>query len=262
MKKMLSSFALVATMTFGATAMLADTASAAGDVIEYPDRSWSWEGPFGTFDRASLRRGLQVYLEVCASCHGLELVAYRDLADVGFSEAEIKVIAEEAEIEDGPNEEGDMFTRPGRPYDRFASPFPNDNAARASNGGALPPDLSLMTKARFNGADYLYALMTGYEDPPADFELLDGMNYNAYFPGRQIAMIQPIYDDLVEYADGTSATVSQIAADVVTFLAWAAEPELEERKRAGIKVVIFLVVFTGFAYALKRHFWSDLHGHD
>ncbi len=259
MKKTISSLALAATLALGSFAGFGDDAKAAAKDISYPDRSWSWEGPFGTFNRAALRRGLQVYAEVCSSCHSLELVAYRNLQDFGMSEAEVKAFAAQFEVMDGPDEEGEMFFRPAKPADRFAQPFANDNAARASNGGALPPDLSLMTKARANGADYLHALLVGYEEPPADFDLLEGMNYNAYFPGHQIAMAPPIGDDYVSYADGTEASAEQIAADVTAFLAWAAEPELEERKRLGIKVIIFLVVFTGFAYALKRKIWSDLH---
>ena len=259
MKKTVSSLVLGAALAISAVTFGSGQASAAGAAIEYPDRKWSWEGPFGTFDRPALRRGLQVYAEVCSACHSLELVAYRNLADIGLSEAEIKTFAAQFEVTDGPDEEGDMFTRPARPADRFASPFANDNAARASNGGALPPDLSLMTKARAGGADYLHALMVGYEDPPAGFDLLEGMNYNAYFPGHQIAMAPPISDELVEFADGTPGTTEQIASDVTTFLAWAAEPEMEERKRLGIKVIIFLIVFTGFAYALKRRIWSDVH---
>jgi cytochrome c1 len=182
------------------------------------------------------------------------------LAGIGFSEDQIKAIAAEAEVTDGPNEEGEMFDRPARPSDRFASPFPNDNAARASNNGALPPDLSLMVKARKGGADYLHALLTGYkEEPPAGFTLGDGMNYNTYFAGHQIAMAPPIADDAVEYADGTKATAKQIATDISTFLAWTAEPELEERKRLGIKVLLFLIVLTAMLYAVKRQIWKDLH---
>lgn len=257
MKNTFSSLVLAAAIALGGIVSGGTDAKAA--VAEVPDREWSWEGPFGTFDRAALRRGLQVYREVCSACHSLELVAYRHLQDVGFSEAEVKAIAEQYEVLDGPDDEGEMYLRPGQPADRFVSPFPNDNAARAANGGALPPDLSLMTKARKNGADYLHALLTGYGEPPADFELLAGMNYNKYFSGQQIAMAPPLGDDYVEYADGTEATLDQIAADLTTFLAWTAEPELEERKRLGVKVIIFLVVFTGFAYALKRKIWSDVH---
>lgn len=259
MKKTISSLVLAASIALTGTAMVTSDASAAGAAIDYPDRKWSWEGPFGTYDRASLRRGLQVYKEVCSSCHGLELVYYRNLQDVGFSEAEVKAFASEYEVEDGPNDEGDMFFRSAVPADNFISPFPNANAARAANGGAYPPDLSLMVKARANGADYIHALLTGYEDPPADFDLMPGMSYNKYFPGHQIAMAQPVDDDFVEFADGTPATLEQIAADLTTFLAWAAEPTLEDRKRLGIKVIIFLIVFTGLSYALKRKIWSDLH---
>lgn len=258
-KKTFSSLALAITVAFGAWAGSVTQADAAGAAIEYPDRSWSWEGPFGTFDRAALRRGLQVYKEVCSSCHGLELVAYRNLQDVGFSEDEVKALAEQYEVMDGPDDEGEMYLRPAAPADRFVSPFPNDNAARASNGGALPPDLSLIIKARANGADYVHALLTGYEDPPADFDLMPGMNYNKYFSGHQIAMAAPVGDGWVDYADGTEASLDQIASDVTAFLAWAAEPELEERKRLGLKVIIFLIVFTGLAYALKRKIWSDIH---
>jgi len=173
---------------------------------------------------------------------------------------EIKAIAGEFEVTDGPNDDGDMFTRPARPADRFASPFENVQAARASNNGALPPDLSLITKARKGGGDYIYALLSGYaEEPPADFELADGMYYNKVFPGHQIAMNPPLGDDAVEYTDGTKATTAQMAKDVTTFLVWAAEPEMEERKRLGIKVMLFLIVLTGLLYALKRKIWSDLH---
>ena len=238
----------------------ADGQVIAAESIKLPARNWSFTGMFGTFDRGSQQRGLQVYLEVCASCHSLRLLAYRNLAGIGFSEDQIKAIAAEAEVTDGPNEEGEMFDRPARPSDRFASPFPNDNAARASNNGALPPDLSLMVKARKGGADYLHALLTGYkEEPPAGFTLGDGMNYNTYFAGHQIAMAPPIADDAVEYADGTKATAKQIATDISTFLAWTAEPELEERKRLGIKVLLFLIVLTAMLYAVKRQIWKDLH---
>lgn len=259
MKKTLSSLVLAATVAFTGSVMMAETASAAGPAIEYPDRSWSWEGPFGTYDRASLRRGLLIYKEVCSSCHALSFVSYRNLQDVGFSEAEVKAFAEQYEVEDGPNDEGEMFFRPAAPADRFASPFPNANAARAANGGAYPPDLSLMIKARLNGADYMHALLTGYEEAPAGFDLMPGMNYNKYFSGHQIAMAQPLDDDFVEYADGTPTTLDQYATDLTTFLAWAAEPNLEDRKRLGIKVIIFLIVFTALAYALKRKIWADVH---
>lgn len=233
---------------------------AAGDTVEIPDREWSFEGPFGSFDRPQLKRGFQVYGEVCASCHGLSLVAYRNLADIGFTGSEIAEFAGEAEVEDGPDDEGEMYFRPALASDRFVPPFPNEQAARASNNGAYPPDLSLLVKARKGGADYLYALLAGYEDEAPDgVELGDGMYYNAYFPGHQIAMPPPLFEDGVEYEDGTVATVEQMAADVSSFLAWTASPELEARKRLGLKVLIFLLVLTGMLYALKRQIWSKLH---
>lgn len=257
-KTLLSAFAGMA-MLMG-TVLVSAPADAAGNAPKPPKQDWSWSGPFGTFDRAALRRGLQVYAEVCGGCHGVKLVAYRNLMDIGFSEDEVKAFAAEYEVEDGPDDEGEMFTREAKPSDRFVEPFANDNAARASNNGALPPDLSLMTKARIGGADYVYALMVGYQDEaPEGFELMEGMSYNTYFPGHQIAMAPPIDDDAVEYADGTEATKEQISRDIVTFLAWTAEPEMEERKRLGIKVLIFLLVLTGMLYALKRKVWADLH---
>jgi len=243
-----------------ATAGLALTAPVmASDPPHAPSVNWSFNGLFGTFDRGALQRGSQVYSEVCASCHSLSLLSYRNLRAIGFSEDQVKKIAAEVEIEDGPNDEGEMFERAGRPGDRFKAPFANSQAARASNGGALPPDLSLMTKARKNGANYLHALLTGFTDPPADKEIAEGMSYNVYYPGGQIAMAPPLSEDVVEYADKTKATVPQMAHDVTTFLAWAAEPELEERKRMGVKVVLFLIVLTGLFYAIKRRVWADLH---
>jgi ubiquinol-cytochrome c reductase cytochrome c1 subunit len=225
-----------------------------------PKRDWSFNGIFGVFDHGSAQRGLQVYLEVCSSCHSLKLVAYRHLAGIGLNEDQIKEISSEFEVTDGPNNEGEMFQRPAKPSDRFVSPFPNDNSARTSNNGAMPPDLSLMVKARKGGADYLHALLTGYkEEPPAGVKLGDGMMYNVYYPGNQIAMAAPLEDDAVEFADGTEATTEQLATDVSTFLAWTAEPKLEERKRMGIKVLLFLLVLTGLLYALKRQIWADQH---
>ena len=168
-------------------------AGAAGEAVPLLDKAWSHDGVFGSYDRAAAQRGLQVYREVCSACHGLQYVAFRNFADLGFSEDEVKALAAEYEVEDGPDDEGEMFFRPARPSDRFPSPYPNENAARAANGGAYPPDLSLITKARANGANYVYSLLQGYEEPPADFDLSDGMNYNAYFPGHQIAMAQPLY---------------------------------------------------------------------
>ena len=232
---------------------------AAGEQIDIPDRAWPWEGPIGSFDRAELQRGLQVYTEVCASCHSLRLVAYRDLGALGYGEEEIKAYASNHEVQDGPNDQGEMFLRPAIPSDRFVPPFANEQAARASNNGAYPPDLSLMVKARKRGADYLFALLTSYEDePPAGVTLMAGMNYNRSFPGHQIAMPPPLYEGGVEYADGTEATVERMAADVTAFLTWTAEPELEDRKRLGIGVLTVLAALFVMVFAVKRRVWSDV----
>ena len=220
---------------------------------------WAFDGVFGKVDKQSAQRGFQVYKEVCAACHGLKRVAFRSLQDIGFSEGEVKALAAGYQIHDGPNDAGDMFDRPGKPSDYFPSPFANENAARASNGGAYPPDLSLIIKARHDGGNYVYSLMTGYEEPPAGFHLNEGMHYNAYFPGQQIAMPAPLSDDRVSYEDGTKATVDQMAHDVVVFLQWAAEPEMEARKQMGIKVFAFLLIFTGFAWVAKKNIWKKLH---
>jgi ubiquinol-cytochrome c reductase cytochrome c1 subunit len=234
-------------------------AQAAGEAPEPPARNWSFNGFFGTFDRAAAQRGLQVYLEVCAACHSLNLVAYRNLSELGFNEDEVKAIAARYTVTDGPDDNGEMFERPAIPADHFVSPFPNEQAARAANGGAYPPDLSLVVKAREGGADYIYAFLTGFGEPPADMELQPGMNYNEYFPGHQVAMPNILMEGGVEFADGTPATVENQAADVTHFLAWAAEPELEARKQMGAKVILFLIIFTGMMYAVKRKVWSDLH---
>ena len=236
---------------------VATPAQAAGGA-KLPDHGWSFEGLFGTFDQAAIQRGFQVYQEVCAGCHGVKYLSFRNLSEVGFDEDAVKSIAAEYDIEDGPDDEGEMFTRPGLASDRIPEPFANDNAARASNNGALPPDLSLIAKARKGGPDYLYALMTGYDDEPDDLELADGMSYNHYFPGNQIAMPPPLYEDGVEYVDGTEASVEQMAEDVTHFLMWAAEPYLEIRKRMGLKVMLFLLVLTALFYASKRMVWSRI----
>ncbi len=253
MKKL--SIGVAAVLLFGLQA----GAALAAEGKELPERDWSFTGIFGQFDRGAMQRGLQVYREVCSGCHGLRFIAFRNLAALGYGEDEIKAIAAEYSIEDGANEEGEMFERPGRPPDRFPSPFPNDKAAAASNNGAVPPDLSLIVKARTGGADYVHGLLTGYAEPPEDLEILEGQNYNHYFPGNVTAMAPPLFEDAVEYGDGTPATAEQMATDVSTFLAWAAEPEMEERKSMGIGVMLFLLVFTGVLYAVKRKVWADLH---
>jgi len=233
-------------------------AHAAGEAIVIPDTKFSFDGVFGTYDRASAQRGFQVYKEVCSACHSLRLVSCRNLSELGLTEAQVEAIAAGYQIVDGPNDEGQMFERAGRPADRFRKPFANDAAARAANNGALPPDLSVIAKAREGGADYLYALLTGYADPPAGVTVMDGMHYNKYFPGHQIAMGAPLNPDQVDYADGTKATVEQMARDVATFLQWAAEPELEQRRALGVKIIIFLTILAGLTYAVKRKVWADV----
>jgi len=238
--------------------LLSSAVFAAGDAKQAKHLDWHFDGAFGTFDKQAIQRGYQVYKEVCASCHSMELMSYRNLVEAGFTPEEVKAIAAEATVMDGPDDAGDMFERKGRPSDRFVSPFENENAARASNGGAYPPDLSLMIKARTNGANYVYSLLTGYVDPPADMKIEAGQYYNSYFPGEKLAMASPLSDDLVEYSDGTKATVDQMSQDIVHFLQWAAEPEMEERKRMGIKVLIFMALFTLLFYLAKKRVWARL----
>jgi ubiquinol-cytochrome c reductase cytochrome c1 subunit len=253
--KMTSMRAILAAVALG----FAAPAFAAGDVATPPAQKWSFNGPFGTYDRAELQRGYQVYKEVCAACHAMKYVAFRNLTDLGFTAAEVKALAATFETTDGPNDAGEMFKRPGLPQDKFPSPFANEKAARASNGGAYPPDLSLIAKAREHGPDYLVALLSGYKAPPAGVTLGEGLHYNEYFPGHQIAMPQPLNADQVTYADGTKATVEQMSRDVSAFLMWAAEPKLEDRKRMGFKVMFFLVVLTGLFFFAKKRIWSKLH---
>jgi ubiquinol-cytochrome c reductase cytochrome c1 subunit len=239
--------------------MGASPVRAAGEAIVIPNHPFSFDGVFGTYDRASAQRGFQVYKEVCSACHAMRLLSYRNLRDLGLTEAQVAAIAAQVTVTDGPNDEGQMFERPARPSDRFRSPFPNQQAARAANNGAYPVDLSVIAKARLGGADYIYALLTGYQDPPPGVTMMDGMNYNRYFPGHQIAMASPLNPDQVEFADGTPATVSNMARDVATFLQWAAEPELEQRRAMGVKIILFLTILGGLAYAVKRRVWADVH---
>ena len=242
-----------------AAALGAGTAQASGDTPHPPQQKWSFSGMFGTFDRAAAQRGFQVYREVCAGCHSLKQIDFRHLAGIGYNEAQIKAFSATAEVTDGPNDAGEMFTRPGTPADGLPKPFPNDKAAAASNNGKAPPDLSLMVKARKGGADYVYALLTGYTAPPAGATVPEGGNYNTYFPGHVIAMAPPLSDHAVEYQDGTKATVAQMAKDISTFLAWTAEPELEARKSMGLKVLVFLIILTGLLFRVKKVIWKDVH---
>ncbi|MFG1418603.1 cytochrome c1 [Xanthobacter sp. V0B-10] len=274
----------IRSILFGAAAaalLLAAPASAAeGGHDDRPHRlSWSFAGPFGTYDTAQLQRGFKVFKEVCASCHSANFLHFRNLAQPGgpsFTEAQVKQIASEYQITDGPNDAGDMFQRPGRPSDAWPAPFPNDQAARASNGGALPPDMSVLAKARSyhvgfpgfitdafiqyqeHGVDYIHAVLTGYAEPPEGVTVQSGLHYNKYFPGNQIAMPKPLSDGQVEYTDGAPQTVDQYATDVAAFLMWVAEPHLDTRKRIGFQVIIFLIVLSGLLYFTKKKVWKNV----
>jgi len=223
-----------------------------------PHPGWSFSGPFGTFDRAAAQRGFQVYKDVCANCHSLKEAYYRNLEGIGLSAEQVKAIAASIQVP-AIGDDGQPTTRPALPSDHFRSPFANDLAARAALNGALPPDLSVIVNARAGGADYIYGVLTGYGEPPAGMKMGNGMYYNKYFPGHQIAMPPPLQADTVTYADGTKATLGQEAHDVVTFLSYIAEPHMEERKRTGVKVLIFLVMLTCVTYAVKRKVWADVH---
>ena len=253
----------MAKLTFAAAALsalvLAPALDSAADEPALPRQEWSFDGVFGTYDLASLQRGFQVYKEVCSVCHPVKHLSFRDLTQIGYSEDEVKAIAAGYQIADGPNDEGQMFQRPGRPSDPIPGPFPNDQAARVANNGALPPDQSLIVKARPGGPNYVYAILTGYKEAPAGLKMQEGMNYNEFFPGHQIAMPPPLSDNAVTFADGTVATVPQMAHDVTSFLTWAAEPNLDDRHRTGLKVILFLVVAAGVFYAAKRKIWAPIH---
>ncbi|SSC64442.1 cytochrome c1 [Ciceribacter selenitireducens] len=289
MKKLVTSIALVATLagfSSGASAAeeghgLAAAVEHAAATSHYPilkphNLDWSFAGPFGKYDKAQLQRGLKVYKEVCSACHSMELVPYRTLTALGYSEEQVKAFAAEYEVEDGPNADGEMFTRKAVPSDYFPSPFPNTEAAAAANGGAAPPDFSLIAKARGvergfptfvfdiftqyqeGGPDYIYSLLTGYQEPPEGVEVPEGTHFNPYFVGSaSLAMAPPISDDQVTYDDGTPQTLDQYAKDVSAFLMWAAEPHLEDRKRTGFMVMVFLAIFTALVYLTKKSVYAN-----
>ena len=222
---------------------------------------WSFKSFFGKYDRASLQRGYQVYNEVCASCHSLKYLSYRNLAEKGgpeFSEAEAKAIAANFEVTDGPDSTGEMFTRPARLSDKFINPYANEEEAKSVNGGAYPPDMSVLVKARSGGANYIYSLLLGYEDPPADVKLDEGVYYNKYMYGNKIKMAAPLSDGLIEYSDGTKATTEQMSKDVVSFLMWAAEPHLEQRHKFGFRVIIYLIILSVLVYFSMKKIWSRI----
>jgi len=287
MKNILKSFAAFGIAPLVALGVTMGGAFAAGggegEPEHYPihhpkQESWSFSGPFGTYDKGQLQRGLKVYKEVCAACHSMNLVAFRNLEALGYSPEQVKAFAAEYEVTDGPNADGEMFTRKAIATDHFPSPFPNVNAAAAANNGAAPPDFSLIAKARavergfptfiFDiftqyaeaGPDYIHALLTGYdEQPPAGMQVAEGTHYNPYFiAGKSLAMAKPLSDDQVTYDDGSPQTVDQYAHDVSAFLMWAAEPHLEQRKKTGFRVIIFLILFAGLVYIAKRSIWSNV----
>jgi len=233
---------------------------AAGDATKPLKVDWSFNGFFGTFDRAQLQRGFQVYKEVCASCHSMKHLSYRNLGEKGgpeFSDAEVKAIAAGYQVKDGPNEDGEMFDRAGLPKDKFKSPYPNEKAARAVNGGAYPPDMSVLVKARAGGPNYIYSILMGYdENPPADLKIEEGVYYNKFMAGKKIRMAKPLNDGSVEYSDGTKATVSQMAQDVTAFMTWAAEPHLEKRKQIGFKTILYLLIFSILVFFSMKNIWS------
>lgn len=240
-----------------ALAFAAPGANAAGGGAHIESQDWSFGGIFGTFDRAAAQRGYQVYKDVCAGCHSMNLMSYRYLEGIGLPADTVKALAATAE-KTAINDDGEEITVPRTPADRFPAPFKNVKEARASNGGALPPDLSLIAKARANGPNYLYGLLTGYHEAPADVHVNEGMYYNTAFHGNQISMAPPLSEGLVEFSDGTKATLDQMAHDVVTFLTFAAEPHMEARKRTGIKVVAFLLILSVLLYFVKKKVWSNL----
>ena len=227
--------------------------------VEYLKTDWTFKGLFGKFDRASLQRGYQVYTEVCAACHSMKYLSYRNLSEKGgpeFSVAQAKAIAASFEVTDGPNADGEMFQRPGKLSDKFVMPYENVKAAEAANGGAYPPDMSVLVKARVGGVDYIYSLLQGYEKAPSGMILDDGVHYNKYMYGNKIKMSAPLSDGIVEYSDGTNATVEQMSKDVTTFLMWAAEPSLEARHRMGFKAIVYLIILTILVYFSMKRIWS------
>lgn len=289
MKKLVTSIALIAGLAgLAAAPAVAEeghdlkaavehaAASSHYPIIKPHNLDWSFAGPFGKYDKAQLQRGLKIYKEVCSACHSMKLVPFRTLEELGYSEEQVKAFAAEYEVQDGPNGDGEMFTRKAVPSDYFPSPFPNDEAAAAANGGAAPPDMSLLAKARGvergfptfvfdiftqyqeGGPDYIYSLLTGYQEPPEGVTVAEGTYFNPYFAGAAaLAMAPPIADDQVTYDDGTPQTLDQYAQDISAFLMWAAEPHLEERKRTGFMVMVFLAIFTALVYLTKKSVYAN-----
>jgi ubiquinol-cytochrome c reductase cytochrome c1 subunit len=246
-------------ITLFAIILVANLAFAASNSLPPKQSKWKFDGFFGTLDYQSVQRGFQVYKESCSACHGIKRIAYRNLESIGFSPNEVKAIAAEYTIIDGPNDDGEMFERKAIASDYFVPPYKNEKASRAANNGSYPPDLSLIIKARHDGANYVYSLLTGYgEQPPRDLKIMEGQYYNPYMEGGLIAMAPPLSEDLITYQDNTKATVDQMARDVVNFLQWAAEPEMETRKSMGIKVTLYLFALTAFLYVAYKRIWRKV----
>ncbi|EDV96320.1 cytochrome c1, heme protein, mitochondrial [Drosophila grimshawi] len=237
---------------------LEQSVQASGTEVHPPAQPWTHKGLFSSLDHQSIRRGYEVYKQVCSACHSLQYIAYRNLIGVSHTEAEAKAEAEQIMVKDGPDDTGNFFDRPGKLSDYFPSPYPNEEAARAANNGAYPPDLSYISSARHGGEDYIFALLTGYHDAPAGVVLREGQYFNPYFAGGAISMAQVLYNEVIEYEDGTPPTQSQLAKDVATFLKWTSEPEHDDRKRLLIKVIGILGFLTAISYYIKRHKWSAL----
>jgi ubiquinol-cytochrome c reductase cytochrome c1 subunit len=254
----LAKLVAVAVATLGLL-ILIQQRSQAQETPPLPHQQWSFEGLFGTYEKGAMQRGFQIYKQICSACHPVKHLYFGDLAALGYTADQIKAIATSYQVTDGPNDQGQMYQRPGRPSDPIPGPFPNDEAARAANGGALPPDQSMIVKARDAGPDYVYALLNGYTPAPKGFTVVPDKYYNEYFPGHNISMPPPLSEGAVTFADGTKATVPQMAHDVVTFLSWASEPNLDARHRIGVRVFLFLIVGVGIFYAAKRKIWAAVH---
>ena len=253
MKKIFKLFSIIILLSLNSYSAIS------AEKVEYLKTDWSFKGLFGKFDRASLQRGYQVYTEVCAACHSMKYLSYRNLSEKGgpeFSVAQAKAIAASFEVTDGPNSDGEMFNRPGKLSDKFVMPYENVKAAEAANGGAYPPDMSVLVKARGGGVDYIYSLLQGYEEPPSGMTLDDGVHYNKYMYGNKIKMSAPLSDGIIEYSDGTNASVEQMSKDVTTFLMWAAEPSLEARHQMGFKAIVYLIILTILVYFSMKRIWS------
>ena len=253
MKKILKLFSVIILFSLSSVSVIS------AEKVEFLKTDWTFKGLFGKFDRASLQRGYQVYTEVCAACHSMKYLSYRNLSEKGgpeFSVAQAKAIAASFEVTDGPNADGEMFQRPGKLSDKFVMPYENVKAAEAANGGAYPPDMSVLVKARGGGVDYIYSLLQGYEEAPSGMILDDGVHYNKYMYGNKIKMSAPLSDGIIEYSDGTNASVEQMSKDVTTFLMWAAEPSLEARHQMGFKAIVYLIILTILVYFSMKRIWS------